>query len=43
MPHGHHIYAKAYDMVKATMGANSQSDNAFHTVNLYCDVVLNAQ
>ena len=28
MPHGRHIYPKAYDMEKATMCANSQSDNA---------------
>ena len=28
MPHGRHIYAKAYDMAKATMCENSQSDNA---------------
>ena len=27
MPHGCHIYAKAYDIAKATMCANSQSDN----------------
>ena len=24
MPHGHHIYAKAYDMARATMCANLQ-------------------
>ena len=28
MPHGRHIYAKAYDMSKATMCAYSQSDHA---------------
>ena len=28
MPHGCHIYAKAYDMAKATMCIYSQSDNA---------------
>ena len=28
MPHGHHIYAKAYDTEKATMCAYSQSDHA---------------
>ena len=28
MPHGCHIYAKEYDMAKATMCANSQSDHA---------------
>ena len=28
MPHGHHIYAKAYDMTKETICVNSQSDNA---------------
>ena len=28
MPHGRHIYAKAYDMEKAIMCANSQSDHA---------------
>ena len=28
MPHGRHIYAKAYDMSKATMCANSQSNRA---------------
>ena len=28
MPHGCHIYTKAYDMTKATMCANSQSDHA---------------
>ena len=28
MPHGRHIYAKAYDMEKATMCAYSQSDHA---------------
>ena len=27
MPHGSHIYAKAYDMAKSTMCAYSQSDN----------------
>ena len=27
MPHGRHIYAKAYEMAKATMCAYSQSDN----------------
>ena len=27
MPHGRHIYAKAYDMAKSTMCANSQSDH----------------
>ena len=28
MPHGRNIYAKAYDMAKATICANSQSDHA---------------
>ena len=28
MPHGSHIYAKEYDMAKATMCACSQSDHA---------------
>ena len=28
MPHGHHIYAKAYDMAKAKIRANSQSYHA---------------
>ena len=28
MPDGHHIYAKAYDMEKATMCAYPQSDHA---------------
>ena len=28
MPHGRHIYAKVYDMAKATMCAKSQSDHA---------------
>ena len=28
MPHGRQIYAKAYDMAKATMCDNSQSDNS---------------
>ena len=28
MPHGRHIYAKAYDMAKATMCTYPQSDNA---------------
>ena len=28
MPHGRHIYAKSYDMAKATMCAYSQSDHA---------------
>ena len=28
MPHGCHIYAKAYDMAKATVCANSQSYHA---------------
>ena len=28
MPHGRHIYAKAYDMAKETMCAYSQSDHA---------------
>ena len=28
MPHGRHIYAKSYDMVRAKMCANSQSDHA---------------
>ena len=28
MPHGRHIYSNTYDMAKATMCANSQSDNA---------------
>ena len=27
MPHGSHIYAKAYDMAKAKICANSQSDH----------------
>ena len=27
MPHGHHIYAKAYDMLKVTMCAYPQSDH----------------
>ena len=27
-PHGRHIYAKSYDMAKATVCANSQSDHA---------------
>ena len=27
MPHGHHIYTKSYDMTKATMYSNSQSDH----------------
>ena len=28
MPHGNHIYAKAYDMAKSTMCEYSQSDHA---------------
>ena len=28
MPHGRHVYVIAYDMAKATMCANSQSDHA---------------
>ena len=28
MPHGRNVYAKAYDMAKATMGAYSQLDHA---------------
>ena len=28
MPHGRHIYAKAYDTTKATMGAYPHSDHA---------------
>ena len=28
MPHGRHIYAKAYDMAKATMCAYNKSDNS---------------
>ena len=28
MPHGRHIYSKAYDMEKATICAYSQSDHA---------------
>ena len=28
MPHGRHIYAKVFDMTKATMCAYSQSDHA---------------
>ena len=28
MPHRRHIYAKSYEMAKATMCANSQSDHA---------------
>ena len=28
MPHGRHIYANAYEMTKATMCANLQSDHA---------------
>ena len=28
MPHGHHIYAKAYDMAKATMCTYTHSDHA---------------
>ena len=28
IPHGRHIYAKAYDMSKATISAYSQSDHA---------------
>ena len=28
MPHGRHIYAKSYDMVRETTCANSQSDHA---------------
>ena len=28
MPHGHHIYTKAYDLAKATMCTNSHSDHA---------------
>ena len=28
MPHGRHIYSKAYGMVKATMGAYIYSDHA---------------
>ena len=27
MPHGRHIYAKSYDMVKATMCSYHQSDH----------------
>ena len=27
MPHGRHIYAKSYDMEKATMCATSKSDH----------------
>ena len=29
MPHGRHIYAKAYDMENATMCAYPNSDHAF--------------
>ena len=39
MPHGRHIYAKVYDMAKATMCANSQSDHVlpnFKCVLRYC-------
>ena len=36
MPHESHIYAKAYDMSKATMCAYSQSDHAL----LNCKFVL---
>ena len=40
MPHGHHIYAKAYDTAKATMCDNSQYDNAlphWKCVFICCD------
>ena len=40
MPHGRHICAKAYDMEKATMCANSQSDHVLphqKFVLQYCD------
>ena len=39
MPHGSHIYAKAYAMAKATMCAYSQSDHAlphWKCVMQYC-------
>ena len=36
MPHGHHIYAKAYDMEKSTMLAYSHSDHALP----HCKFVL---
>ena len=36
MPHGRHIYAKSYDMEKATMWDNSQSDHALP----HCKCVL---
>ena len=36
MPHGRHIYAKAYDMAKAKMCAYSQSDHALP----HCKCVL---
>ena len=36
MPHGRHIYAKAYDMEKATMFTYPQSIIHFHTGNVYC-------
>ena len=36
MPHGRHIYSKAYDMAKTTMCAYSQSDH----VSPHCKCVL---
>ena len=36
MPHGHHIYSKAYDMERATMWTYPQSDHALP----HCKYVL---
>ena len=42
MPHGYHIYAKSSDMENATMCTYPQSDQNFHTGNVYCGSVLTA-
>ena len=41
LPHGRHIDAKAYDMAKATMCANSQYDNSLPHWN--CVLICCAQ
>ena len=39
MPHGCHIFAKSSDMENVTMCTYPQSDQNFHTGNVYCGSV----
>ena len=43
MPHGRHIYAKAYDMTRQQYLNTHIHIMNYHTGNVYCNVVPNVQ